>query len=128
MTKIAITAFLETSKFLATKAGAELGDFISYVSDLADQSLRTLRNGVGIRDNLDAAVKSVSVKHNTDTVVNTDGKVPLAIIPTYQLGSLANMISAFGWTINGSGQTVIRVKFDSATTAAVDISLVVLFS
>lgn len=128
MTKLAISLFLETSKFLATDAGKELTDFITYVSDLADQSLRALRNGVGIRDNLDAVVKTVSVKHNTDAVVNTDGRSPLAIVPSYQLGSLVNMVSAFGWTVNAQGQVVVRVKFDSAPTSAIDISLVILFS
>jgi len=128
MTKLAISRFLEVSKFLATKSGAELQDFITYVSDFADQSLRALRNGVGLRDNMDASVKTVSVKHNTDAVINTDSKTPLAIMCTNKVNSNVNMITAFGWSTNQSGQTVVRVKFDSAPTASIDITLVIYFS
>ena len=122
MTKLAISRFLETSKFLATESGKELSDFISYVSDLADQSLRALRNGVGVRDNLDAVVKAVTVKHNTD------GRVPLAVMPTYQATSLASMVSGFAWSVNQQGQVVVRMKFDNAPSTSLDISLVILFS
>lgn len=128
MTKLAISRFLETSKFLATESGKELSDFISYVSDLADQSLRALRNGVGVRDNLDAVVKAVTVKHNTDAIVNTDGRVPLAVMPTYQATSLASMVSGFAWSVNQQGQVVVRMKFDNAPSTSLDISLVILFS
>lgn len=128
MSKITISRLLESSRFVATKAGAELTDFIQAVADLVENTVRILTNGVGVKDNMDAIIKSVSIKHNTDTVVNTNGKTPLEVRPTYQLGNLTNMVSAFGWTINSSGQTVIRAKFDSATTAAIDITLVIQFS
>lgn len=128
MTKLSISRFLEVSKYLATNSGKELQDFITYVSDLADQTLRALRNGIGLRDNLDATVKTVSVKHNIDAIINTDGKTPLAIMPTYQVNSNVNMISAFAWTTNQAGQIIVRVQFASAPTSSLDITLVIYFS
>ena len=63
--KLTITRVLETAKVLATEAGQQIGDFISYMAEFVDQVVRALRNGLTFKDNFDCEVRLVSLLHNT---------------------------------------------------------------
>ena len=57
MAKISVSKIFELSKYLATKSGQELKDALIYLSEFAEVSLRTLRNGLTFRDNFDSLTK-----------------------------------------------------------------------
>mgnify|MGYP006933461297 CR=1 FL=1 len=59
--KLSIARVLETSKYLATDAGKQLEEFVTFVSDLSEQMIRSLRNGLTLRDNFDCQVVDVTI-------------------------------------------------------------------
>lgn len=113
MAKISISRLLETAKFLSTKAGQELADFITYVADLSEQVLRTLNNAVTIRDNLDAKIVTVSLKHDAPQVINTGGKYPVWIAPARVISSTYGS-GPFVWFVSSSNEVVVKLQFVGA--------------
>jgi hypothetical protein len=129
MAKITIARLLETAKFLATKSGQELADFITYVSDLSEQVLRTLNSNVTIRDNLSAKMATISLKNDTEQVINTDGKIPVWVAPMRVVSNVYG-VDDFHWWVNQEGEVVVRIGFTGAPSAGVayDVSLVIFFA
>lgn len=131
MPRVNLNRLLDTSKFLATKAGQELTEFITYVSDLSAEFVRCLRNGLTFADNFACKVSTISLQHNVATVINTDGKRPIGIIPLRaEAAQSANSgWSEFDWYIDASGQTTVKILFAGSPAASVQISvtLVILF-
>jgi len=127
--KISIARLLETAKFLSTKAGQELADFITYVADLSEQVLRTLNNNVTIQDNLSAKMLTVSLKNATDQVVNTGNRLPIWIAPMRVVSSTCG-VDDFHWYVNSNNEVVVRIGFTGSPTAstAYDVSLVIFYS
>ncbi len=128
MAKITIARLLETSKLLATEAGQQLSELITYMSDLSEQVLRTLNNAVTIRDNLDAKIVTVSLKQNTDQVVNTDGKYPVWIAPARVVSNVYG-IENFHWYINSANDVVVRAGFTASpgSNTPFDVVLVIFY-
>lgn len=127
MSKVTISRLLETSRYLQTQAGQQLSDFISYVADLVENSVRILSKGVGIDDNLDTKRMTVSLKHATDTVINVGTKQPIWIVPA-RIFSTSVRIDSFLWFTNQAGETVVNIGLVGAPTTAFDISLVIFYS
>ena len=124
--KLSLSRLLETSKFISTDAGQQLADFIEYVADLAENTIRALQNQLTFQDNFNAKVSLVSLKHNVEQIVNTDLKRPIGIIPL-QTVSTTTGVDSIIWYINNSGQTVVKVGLVGAPAAAVDVTLAILF-
>lgn len=128
MAKITIARLLETSKLLATEAGKQLSDLVTYMSDLSEQVLRTLNNNVTIQDNIAAKIATVSLKHNTEQVVNTDGKYPVWIAPARVVSNVYG-IENFHWYINSANDVIVRAGFTAAPSANTpyDVVLVIFY-
>lgn len=125
--KLNISRIFETSKLLATEAGQQLQELITYMADLSEQSLRAFRNQLNFADNFDAIVSSISVSHEKEQVVNTGGKNPVGIT-VQRVVSTDTGVSSFRWWIGDDGNTRIWVSFDSAPGDAKTIRLVIFFS
>lgn len=126
MAKITISRLFETSKILATKSGQELSDFVNYVAELAEQTLRNLRNGLTFQDNFNCLVSSVKLSQATNTVINTGGKQPIGIIPIRVVSSSLT-IDSFGWFIDTKGQVNVNVRYSGTPVVDANVVLVILF-
>lgn len=120
MSKLTINRILETSRFLATTAGQELTDFITYVGDLAENCIRALRNGLTFSENFRCLIKEVEFKDGVEAVVDVSGKTVIGCIPIKAIGD-ATALDAFGWRISDQGQFVAYVKFKTGTTGTVTL-------
>jgi hypothetical protein len=123
--KLTITRVLETAKVLATEAGQEIGDFISYMAEFVDQVVRALRNGLTFKDNFDCEVRLVSLLHNTAQIVSSTRTVT-GIIPV-RLVRQDLMLRDFGWYYDDNGRLTVKASFDADPGNAVDVQLVMLF-
>lgn len=124
--KLSISKLLETSRFLTTKAGAELRDFIVYVAEFSEQVLRALRNGLTFDDNFNAKAVVVELADATAQIVDTAGKNPTGIIPL-RVFSSTYRIASFGWYINADGKTVVTAGFTGSPSDKINVTLVIFF-
>lgn len=123
--KITITRLLETSKALSTEAGQQLKETLVYLAELAEQTVRALRNGLTFADNFDCTVSKVSLKHNTATVVSATkavaGMVPMRVYSsTYALDS-------FTWYYDDGNRLNVKAGFVGSPSASVDVTLLILY-
>jgi hypothetical protein len=126
MAKITISRIFETSKILATEPGQILQDFINYMSQLAEQTLRNLRNGLTFTDNFDCLVSTVALSDGVDQVVNTSGRQPSGILPL-RVVSTAYGADSFAWYIDETGATHVTMTFTNSPTKAQNVVLLILF-
>ena len=127
MAKLSIQRLLEASKLKATEAGKQLDELIDFVNDLADQIVRSLRNGLNFQDNFNCLVSTVEVKSGESTVVNTGGQRPYGIFPIRVISetvSVANLV----WFIDDKNQTTVKIDFAGAPTTAQKVVIVILFN
>ena len=126
MAKITISRIFETSKILATEPGQILQDFINYMSQLAEQTLRNLRNGLTFADNFDCLISTVSLKDGVEQVINTSGRQPTGIIPL-RVVSTAYGSAGLVWYIDETGATKVSVTFTNSPPTAQNVVLLILF-
>ncbi len=124
--KITLSRIFETSKALATKPGQELQDFITFVGDMSEQVLRALRNGITFEDNIRCLAPRVSLIHNVDQLVNTDGKAPKRVLVT-RVYSTTTGVDGFMWYVDNQGRLIVKIKFINAPTDKIDVDLLVFF-
>ncbi len=127
MTQLKVSRLIEVSKILTTKSGQELSDFVQYVADLAEQVVRTLRNGVSFADNMDATFKEAKLVSGTATVINSGAKRP-RMIQIAQVMSTVYSVDSFLWFIDAQGQTQVRATFTgSPGSAQIDVVLLIIY-
>lgn len=127
MTKLKISRLIEVAKFLTTKSGQELQDFITYVADLAEQVVRALRNGLTFSDNFDAAFRTASLVSGVASTLNVGDRRPVGIIPM-QVVSTAYGLDSLTWYVDGSGNTKVQVGFTgSPGTAQVSVVFLIVY-
>lgn len=125
MAKISINALLEVSKMLATKAGQELSEALDFLNDLADQTVRILRQGITVQDNLNASTPTVELTHNTAQVVNFESsKQIFAVIPVRVISTQYG-IDSFAWYLNAANQLVVKAGITGAPTERVSVTLII---
>lgn len=123
--KITITKLLETSKYLATEAGKQLADMIVQLAEFMDQGVRALRNGLTIRDNFDAQIKSISLKDSTATTIAI-AKTVTGVIVTRTLSTTYSLAS-FLWYYDSNSRLTVKATFTPTPPDAVDLEAVFLF-
>ena len=127
MAKISINSLLEISKMLATKAGQELSEALDFLNDLADQTVRILRQGITVEDNLNAITPTVSLAHNVPQIVNYEQTRQIFAVIPVRVVSTEYGIDSFGWHINSAGQLVVKAGITGAPTAKVGVTLIIWF-
>lgn len=119
MTKLSVARVFEVSQVAATKAYGELQSFFEYFNQLTDNLLRVIQNGVGIRDNLDAELKTISLTHGSPTPV-AFRKRPVAVVACAETGgSLAPLVALHSAPGQGA-TTTLTAYFGSFTGTAFD--------
>lgn len=126
MAKLSIQRLLEVSKLIATEAGAQLEEAITFLNDLADQTIRALRNGLTFRDNFNCIIQEASLQNEVESILNTGGKRPYGIIPLRVISTTVGLDS-FYWHINEQNQTIVKVKFAGSSSESQRCVFVVLF-
>jgi hypothetical protein len=126
MAKLSIQRLLEVSKLLATDAGKQLEEALTFLNDVSDQVLRALRNGLTFQDNFNCLVTEATLKHDTETQISTSGKRPSGVIPLRVLSTTSG-IDATTWFLNNQGQLTVKIKFSDAPTESRKVQLLILF-
>ena len=124
--KITLSRIFETSKALATAPGQELQDFINFVAEMSEQVLRALRNGLTFEDNLRCQTPRLSLKHGTEQVVNTQGKVPKRVMVT-RVYSTQYGFDSFIWYVDNNNQLTVKIGFTGSPTASLDVDLLIFY-
>lgn len=125
MTQIKVSKILDIAKYTATKAGSELADFLLYVSELADQTIRILRNGITFTDNVDCSFLTVNLATGVTSAVNVGSRRPKAIWVA-QVVSVLYGVDTFRWYIDGDGSCKVIVNFTGSPAASQQIPVVLL--
>lgn len=126
MTKINVTRTFEKASLAKEQFFAALEPFVDYVNGLADNFIRILSNGVGIVDNMDATLKTISVKHNTDTPFAVS-KRPVAIFVVKQ-ASVTNPVLSFTWFFSADQEITVNTNFNGSPTDAIQLTLWIQYS
>lgn len=127
MTIITLSRTPDLDKALSTDAGKQLTDILGFlVNDLADQTIRTLRNGISLVDNVNALVSTVSLTHDTWAEIATGGKLPTQIL-FGRVASATYLLAAHGWYMDERGKLQVKVQFTPVPTAALSVTLTILF-
>lgn len=126
MAKLSINRLIDASKYLATEAGEQLQEFITYVASFSEQIIRNLNNGLTIRDNFNAKVVTVELENATEQIVNTDNKIPTGVL-VMRVISTTYRIDSFGWYLNGENRLVVTAGFTGSPSGKVNVSLAIFF-
>jgi hypothetical protein len=129
MAKLSVTRLFDATKVLSTKAGEELADLIDYVNTTTSEIIRALRNGLTFSDNFACITPTVSLKHDTEQVISTDGKTPVNVL-VGKVGVAKFSVDRFGWYINSSNQLVCKIFYSpvpSSTEDTQSVNLIILF-
>lgn len=119
--KLFISRIIETSRFLSTEAGQQLTDFINYMSELAEQTIRALRNGLNFSDNFSCKVVSLEVKTAVNQAIQAD-KAVFGILLVY----CDQELSRWHWGYDSQAQ--LYVKITLLTAAKCNAKFVVLYN
>lgn len=125
MARLTIGRIFESSKALATEAGKQLTDFINDFADFREQVIRALRNGLTFKDNFNCIVSTVSLKHNTPQVINTNGQQPIGVIVLRSAKQIYNVTIA--WELNDKSELSVLPTISGSPTSAIDVVLLIIF-
>lgn len=126
MTKLSTNRVFETSKLLSTEAGKQLQELISYTAEFAEQTLRVLRNGVGVADQLDAQLIQAQIVSGEDTEINNN-KPPIGIFPIRVVEEGAK-VGEFGWYFNDSGRVITNLVVTGTALEQYNVTYLVIYS
>lgn len=128
MAKLTVSRLLETSRLLATQAGQQLSELITYTNDTTEQIIRALRQGLTVDDNFNALSATLSLQHNTEQIVDTSGRTPSYVIVGRVVSSSVG-VDAFTWYIDNNNRLVVKVGFTTPVpTSAVNVTVIIFFS
>lgn len=126
MSKLSSSRLTEVSKLLATKAGSELKEFITYVAGLAEDVVSGLKNGLTFRDNFNCKYTTLSLTDNTASGINTDGRRPLWI-QCVQVISTEYGLDSWTWYIDSDGSCQVKATFTGSPSAAVEVAVLIFY-
>ena len=131
--KLSVARVFEVSQIAASKAYGELQPFIEYVNQLADNVIRVLQNGVGLKDNLDAELQTIALTHGSSISV-AFRKKPIAIIAGAYSGTQLNpLVSLHAVAGAKAEQAMLTAYFTTAADSSgaktkLDVQVIAFFS
>lgn len=124
MARLTIARVFEASKILATEAGQQIRELVTYSSEAFEQIVRALRNNLTFEDNFRCRVVTVSLTDAVFSDVFTGGGVATGVVPL-QVQSQVVGVKDFTWFVTEAGQLRVRVGF--TTPGTYSVKLLVLF-
>lgn len=120
--KITISRLFETTKTLSTKAGREVKDFVEYMAQLSELTVRALRNGLTFRDNFSAEILSVTLQHGVALQLNNKKLSPEGIIVQRVLAAGRSLQGELKWFLDEGGNVQALVFYREHTQSGVSWS------
>lgn len=111
MAKISISRIFETSRALATKSGQELSDVVQFLADLAEQTLRALRNGLTYGDNFDCEPKFVQLRSGVATVISVTAAKPVKEVRVRRFLDTRYPLASWIWYVDQAGALTVQAVF-----------------
>jgi len=132
MTKPRISKVFDMSKYISTKSGQELKDVLFFISELVNDFISCLTNGISYLDNFDCEYKTVSLFNGLETVVGVKtGKRVSEIRVRQIITDVYYVQSGFGWKYNYAGEVVVTILYSGNPPADVQpltVSLIIYYS
>lgn len=122
MAKITISRIFEVSLIASSKAYEELQSFVEYVNSLADNTIRILRNGVTLSDNISCSIITQQMTPNTPLTFAVNAR-PIGVIVLQS----DRPVTSFTWQY-GSTATQISAEITSTTSTAFNVKMCVFYS
>jgi hypothetical protein len=120
--KITISRIFEVSLIAASKAYTDMQPFVDYVNSLADNTIRILRNGITLSDNVSCTITSQKFTPGQALQFAVNAR-PVGII----ILQSDQPVTSFVWT-NGNDTTQVSGTLTSPATAAFNVKLCVFYS
>ena len=122
MAKITISRIFEVSLIAASKAYTDMQPFVDYVNSLADNTIRILRNGVTLSDNVSCTITTQKFTPGQALQFAVNAR-PVGII----ILSSDQPVTSFVWT-PGNDTTQVSGTITSPATEAFNVKLCVFYS
>ena len=122
MAKITISRIFEVSLIAASKAYTDMQPFVDYVNSLADNTIRILRNGITLTDNVSCTITSQKFTPGQALTFAVNAR-PLGIIVL----QADQPVTSFVW-VNSNDVTQVSGTITSTATAAFNVKLCVFYS
>ena len=122
MAKITISRIFEVSLIAASKAYTDMQPFVDYVNGLADNTIRILRNGITLSDNVSCTITTQKFTPGQALQFAVNAR-PVGII----ILSSDQPVTSFVWT-PGNDTTQVSGTITSPATAAFNVKLCVFYS
>jgi hypothetical protein len=120
--KITISRIFEVSLIAASKAYTDMQPFVDYVNGLADNTIRILRNGITLSDNVSCTITTQKFTPGQALQFAVNAR-PVGII----ILSSDQPVTSFVWT-PGNDTTQVSGTITSPVTAAFNVKLCVFYS
>lgn len=129
--KLSLGRTFDTGQVLQalSKAGVKgIDDFITYLQDFSTQTINALRSTLTFEDNFNCLVKTIELTSAVSQTIQLPNqkKSVRHIIPTQSV-PFANAVTQFNWQITDTGLLEVKASFAGSPTAAVQITMVILF-
>ena len=122
MAKITISRIFEVSLIAASKAYTDMQPFVDYVNGLADNTIRILRNGITLSDNVSCTITTQKFTPGQALQFAVNAR-PVGII----ILSSDSPVTSFVWT-PGNDTTQVSGTITSSATEAFNVKLCVFYS
>ena len=122
MAKITISRIFEVSLIAASKAYTDMQPFVDYVNGLADNTIRILRNGITLSDNVSCTITTQKFTPGQSLQFAVNAR-PVGIIVL----SSDQPVTSFVWT-PGNDTTQVSGTITSPATEAFSVKLCVFYS
>ena len=122
MAKITISRIFEVSLIAASKAYTDMQPFVDYVNGLADNTIRILRNGITLSDNVSCTITTQKFTPGQALQFAVNAR-PVGIIVL----SSDSPVTSFVWT-PGNDTTQVSGTITSTVTEALNVKLCVFYS
>jgi hypothetical protein len=126
--KLKLSSVFETSRYIATKSGAELREALEYIAEFSQQVVTALNAKLSYGDNFLCEVKQISLANNTETVVSTDSQYKAKEVRLRRLiSSQYYQWSSWGWTYNAQGQLVVQAAISGTPSGQIPAEIIIYY-
>ena len=122
MAKITISRIFEVSLIATSKAYTELQPFIEYVNGLADNTIRILRNGITLADNINCSIITQTMTPNQPLSFAVSAR-PVGVIVLQS----DRPVTSFVWAYT-TDATQISATITSTSPVAFSVKMCVFYS